>query len=452
MPLPTDETRLSTARDVLQSFDAVNGGVHPGFRPAHAKGQLMAGSFVPAPEGAEFSAAPHFHAPSTPVIARFSDSTGIPNIPDNDPNASGPRGFAIRFQLGEHRHTDIVLHSTDGFPVRTAPEMAGLLGAIHATTADSPHPSPIEQFLGGHPKALAFVQTPKPIPSSFARESFFGVNAFILVNTAGIQRHIRYRIVPEAGRDHLNAAAAAARGPNFLFEELAARLAAGPIVMQLWAQLAGESDILDDATEHWSEDRPQVLLGIVTLTGLVPNDDSEGKRIIFDPIPRVEGILPSADPLLEARADVYLMSGRGGRPLISRPGRLLVPDKILHLAIGPEEDQRHAGVARPVRRAAVEPILPDIALGSVDDAQGIPIKPAHIPLRHSHVDRMRARLRAGIGSRGRTAVVGPGIIGGATGKQHSQSQGKKEYSHGGCAEHYLVSIARRQTKSYRLPD
>jgi catalase len=83
--------------------------------------------------------------------------------------------------------------------------------------------------------------------------------------------------------------------------------------MQLWIQIAEDGDIVDNATEHWPESRAQVRLGTITLTKLVPNDDPDGKRIIFDPIPRVDGIEPSADPLLEARADVYLMSGRRRR-------------------------------------------------------------------------------------------------------------------------------------------
>ena len=312
MPLPTDEKRLALSKEVIQALDDLSG-VHPGHRPAHAKGQLVAGAFTPTQEASDLSRARHFHAPSTPVVARFSDSTGLPNVPDNDPNQSGPRGFAIRFQLGEHVHTDIVAHSTDGFPVRTAPEFAELLRAIHASGPDVPHPNPIEQFLGSHPKALAFVQTPKPIPTSFARESYFSVTAYKFVNAEGTARHVRYRLVPEAGNDHLDAAGAAAQGPNFLMEELAARLAAGPIRMQLWVQIAAEGDVVDDATEHWPEDRPQVLLGVLTLTALVPNDDAEGKRIIFDPVPRVEGIEASADPLLGARADVYLMSGKRRR-------------------------------------------------------------------------------------------------------------------------------------------
>jgi catalase len=35
--------------------------------------------------------------------------------------------------------------------------------------------------------------------------------------------------------------------------------------------------------------------------------------MIFDPIPRVDGIDPSDDPLLELRAAIYLLSGRRRR-------------------------------------------------------------------------------------------------------------------------------------------
>jgi catalase len=47
---------------------------------------------------------------------------------------------------------------------------------------------------------------------------------------------------------------------------------------------------------------------------VVDKNDNEGLLIIFDPIPRVTGIEPSANPLFEPRADVYVMSGKR-RPL-----------------------------------------------------------------------------------------------------------------------------------------
>jgi len=312
MPLPTDEKRLALAKEVIQAFDDLQG-VHPGHRPAHAKGKLLAGSFTPTPEAGKLSIAPHFQAPATPVFLRFSDFAGVPTVADNDPNQSSPRGCAIRFQLGDHVHTDIVAHSTDGFPVRTAPELVEFLGAVRASGPDVPHPTPIEQFLGSHPKTLAFVTTPKPIPTSFAHESFFGVTAYRFIDAAGVGRYVRYRIVPDAGNEYLSAEAVAAQGPNFLMEELDSRLASGSIKMQLWVQVAVEGDVVDDATEHWPAERAQVRLGMITLTKRVPDDDPEGRRIIFDPIPRVAGIEPSADPLLEPRADVYVMSGRRRR-------------------------------------------------------------------------------------------------------------------------------------------
>jgi catalase len=70
---------------------------------------------------------------------------------------------------------------------------------------------------------------------------------------------------------------------------------------------------VDDATVHWPEERRQVPFGKLTLTGLVPDNAAEQKKIIFDPIPRVDGIAPSDDPLLELRAAVYLLSGRRRR-------------------------------------------------------------------------------------------------------------------------------------------
>src|SRR5271170_5469261 len=114
MPLPTDEKLLALSQDLVQQFDAIFG-LHPGFRPAHAKGALLTGTFTPSPAAASLTRAPHMNRPSTPVTVRFSNSTGIPLIPDNDPNAN-PRGFAIRFHLAERVHTDIISHSTDGFP------------------------------------------------------------------------------------------------------------------------------------------------------------------------------------------------------------------------------------------------------------------------------------------------------------------------------------------------
>jgi catalase len=311
MPLPTDEKIVALSQQLLQKFDQLFG-VHPGFRPAHAKGIMLHGSFTPTLAAGKLSRAPHFHRPSTPATVRFSNSTGIPVIPDNDPNAD-PRGCAIRFHLGDRVHTDIVAHSTNAFPTRTGEEFLELLSAIAATDMTHIPGSPLEKFLGTHPAALAFVQAPKPPASSFARETYFGLTAMRFLSQDGAARYGRYTIVPEAGNEHLDAAAAAAKGPNYLFEEIVQRIAKGPVKLNLVVQVAEEGDTVDDVTVHWPESRKLLELGQFVFTEPVANDAHEQKYIIFDPIPRVDGIEPSADPLLELRAAVYLLSGRRRR-------------------------------------------------------------------------------------------------------------------------------------------
>jgi catalase len=314
MPLPTDEKALDLGKDLLQAIDTVFGGPYPGYRAVHSKGALLTGTFAPTPEAASVTRAPHATRSSTPVSVRFSDFAGVPLVPDNDPQGASPRGCAIRFHLAEHVHTDIVSHSANGFPARTAEEFLEFLRAIPASGPSAPHPTPLETFVSRHPAAMAFVSIPKPFPTSFAKEQFFAVSAFKFTNAEGSVRYGRYRILPEIGTEYLEAAAAAAaKTPNYLFDELFERIAAGPIKFQIVVQLSEEGDTVDDATVQWPENRRLLRFGTITLDALAPNNEAEQRQIIFDPIPRVDGIESSGDPLLEPRATVYLISGRRRR-------------------------------------------------------------------------------------------------------------------------------------------
>jgi catalase len=242
---------LALSRSVIEGFDKAGGGPHAGYRPAHAKGILLTGVFTPSAGAASLTRAPHVAAVSTPVTVRFSDFAGIPTVPDNDPENASPRGCAIRFNLAEHSHTDIVAHSVDTFPARTAEGFLEFINALIATDPAGPHPNAIEKFLGTHPAALKFVQTPKPIPTSFARESFFAVSAFRFTNASSASRFGRYRVLPVAGNEYLDGAGAAAKTPNFLMDEIKDRVASGPAKFRIVVQLAAEGDTVDDATVRW---------------------------------------------------------------------------------------------------------------------------------------------------------------------------------------------------------
>ena len=231
------------AQQILDAFDE-QFGLHPGFRPAHAKGLMCAGTFAPSPEAAKLTRAPHASAPSTPVTVRYSNSTGLPTIPDSDPG-SAPKGMAIRFHLGEHAHTDIVAHSTNGFPTHTGEEFLGLVRAVTAFIKGQPEA--LGSFLASHPNAKRFVETPKPIPTSFAREAFFAVTSFKFTNAASASRHGGFASAPRP-EPIPSDQAAAAKSPDFLFDELAPRLTKAPVKLGVFVQLAEPGDDVTDAS------------------------------------------------------------------------------------------------------------------------------------------------------------------------------------------------------------
>jgi catalase len=310
------QTRLEPpdplSQEALQAFDNLFGH-HPGYRPVHAKGILLSGVFTPSAGAQTLTNAPHITRPSTRVAVRFSDFAGVPDVRDFDEEGASPRGCAVRFYLEDHVHTDIVAHSVDAFPTRTAEEFLEFLRAIGASGPDAAHPTPIEKFLGTHPAALAFVQAPKPIPTSFAHENFFSVSAYKFTNAEGVSRFGRYRILPVEGAAYLDTETAKKQSPNFLFDELRGRLAAAPVKLGIVVQVAAEGDVVDDSTSHWPADRPLIEFGTLELSAAVPDNDAEQRHIIFDTIPRVQGIESSGDPLLDPRANLYLASGRRRR-------------------------------------------------------------------------------------------------------------------------------------------
>jgi catalase len=311
MPLPSDERVVALADDLLKQFDRMFG-LHPGFRPAHAKGVLLTGTFTATPQGKALTKAAHVQRASVPVTVRLSDATAMPQIADNVPDAN-PHGMAIRFYLAEHVHTDIVAHSVDAFPAKDGNEFLEFLRAAAASGPDVPSPKPVEKFIGSHPATLAFIQASKPSPSSLARATYFAISAFEFTNAAGEKKFGRYRIIPEAGNDFLSEDQLAKASPNFLFDDLADRVKKGPIRFKIVVQVANPEDVIDNNQVHWPEDRELVELGTLELTKIAPDSEAQQKQIIFDPIPRLDGIAPSADPLLELRAAIYLLSGRRRR-------------------------------------------------------------------------------------------------------------------------------------------
>jgi catalase len=290
-----------------QLVDAMNKvfGVHPGFRANHAKGIVAKGNFKASAEAAGLSRAALFNGSPIPVTVRFSDSTGIPNVPDGSANAN-PHGMAIKFHLPNGADTDMVINSLKFFPVATGEDFRDLLLALAESPPNAPKPTKFEQFAASHPSVPAAFATVST-PDSFADEEYYSIDAFVFVNATGARQAVRYQMIPERVV-HLAAADAAKQPPNFLMDELPERLKHGPVTFHLRAQLATAGDSTKDPTIAWPNDRKSVELGVLTIDKVVADSAEAEKKLLFLPGALTEGIEKSDDPLINIRDGAYALS------------------------------------------------------------------------------------------------------------------------------------------------
>jgi catalase len=280
-------------------------GVHPGFRANHAKGIVAEGSFRATREAAALSKAKLFDGTKIPVTVRFSDSTGVPNLPDGSA-AANPHGLAIKFHQSDGSDVDMVTNSLKFFPVADGAEFRDLFLAIAASPPDAAKPTKLDEFVAAHPAVAAATAT-AATPDSFADEEYHGIDAFTFINKAGERQAVRYLITPEHVV-HLEAADAEKRAPDFLMEELPQRLARGPVTFELQAQLAAPGDPTGDPTQAWPDDRKVVDLGTLTIEKVAANSAEAEKPLLFLPGQLTDGIEPSDDPLIDVRDAAYPVS------------------------------------------------------------------------------------------------------------------------------------------------
>lgn len=303
--LPARAQDSSTAE---QTIDVMNTlfGKHPGKRANHAKGVVAEGSFTPSADAAKISKASLFAGPAVPVTIRFSDATGVPTIADGAANAN-PHGMSLKFKLGDGSDMDVVLNSLAYFPVATGEEFRDLLKAVSESGPDAKKPTALERFVATHPAAATAGSTAKT-PSSFARQTYNGVNAFVFVDKDGKRQPFRFRVVPVQGEEILSAEEAAKREPNYLVDEIGPRVAKEPAKFRVLAQLAEAGDPTNDATKPWPESRKTLDLGTLTVTKVVPDSAEAEKALLFMPNALTDGIDVSDDPLIDVRVQGYAVS------------------------------------------------------------------------------------------------------------------------------------------------
>jgi catalase len=293
--------------EIIDAIEAI-GGRHEGYRAVHAKGTLCAGTFTPSPGAAEVCRAAHLQDGEVRAHVRFSNGSGNPESRDA---AQDGRGMAVKLYLPEGGTTDVVCISRRQFFVRTPDDF------LEFTRARKPDPETgqpdlekLGAFLGAHPEAGPAVQEQleSQAPASYATTAYNSLHAFRFTAPDGTQRWVRYHWEPDAGVATLDGEEAEGKDRDYLQQELAERLEAGPAGFLLSVAVAEEGDPLEDPTRAWPDERETIELGRLEITELAFDRDRDGDVLVFDPVRVTDGIETSDDPILHARSDAYAES------------------------------------------------------------------------------------------------------------------------------------------------
>jgi catalase len=267
-------------------------------RTLHAKGAFYSGTFTASARAAELSRAGHLQGAEVPILVRWSNGGGNPRVPDKAPDV---RGMSVSFKLPDGTATDILGQTAPRFVVRT-PE------AFVEFTEAARNPKKMPAFLlrhrdavvpllaNGRAKALAS-------PRSYAVATYYAVHAFKWVAADGRESWVRYTLRPAGSTDPEGTFA----GMDRLFEEIEARLAAGPVNYTLEVQVAEEGDDPHDPLSVWRS-KDVLDAGTLTITSVADDPEAGGGVVVFDPTRVVDGIELSDDPILLFRPRAYAES------------------------------------------------------------------------------------------------------------------------------------------------
>ncbi|TWT02372.1 catalase family peroxidase [Planomicrobium sp. CPCC 101079] len=278
-------------------------GKYPGYRRAHARGDVYEGVFSANGAASGLTAAPHFKAGEVKVLVRFSHSSPDPTWTDI---MSPVKGMAVQFQLPEGAVANIVGVNSPIFMAKTPEVFTEMLTIMKSFKNGKPRVVDLAQLIAKYPESRAAIEVLKKMhaPASFATGRYHAIHVFYFVDDQGNKRPIKYEWEPEAGVDTLSLTSAASMPIEYYKADLEDRLAAGPVAFQLNIILGETEDPTDDPTQEWPAERKKLTIGRLMVTKKAENAES----VIFDPTVTTLGIECSEDRILNFRKEAYSIS------------------------------------------------------------------------------------------------------------------------------------------------
>jgi catalase len=278
------------------------GGPSLGHRRNHAKDICFTGVFDADGAGSELSRAQVFARGQSPVLGRFNLATADANAPDATVRV---HGLGIRISTLDGQEWRSALIDPPVFPVSTPQGFYELL-----TASQHKDPNAMKTFAAAHPEFAAFVQWTKTAPwtSSYAEDRFNRLNTFVFVGNSGAGRAVRWSLLPAAQVVPISPDDLAKKGPDFLEQEIAQRVASAPQRWTMTVTVAKSGDPTADPSKAWPQDRRTVEVGTLVVQQIEAEANGPCRDINFDPTILPSGIQVSDDPLPAARSSAYRVS------------------------------------------------------------------------------------------------------------------------------------------------
>jgi len=277
-------------------------GVALGHRRNHAKGICFTGVFEANGAGSELSQAQVFTRGQYPVLGRFNLGTADPSAPDATVRV---RGLGIRISTPDGQEWRSAMIDPPMFPVSTPQAFYELLRA-----SGSKDPDAMKTFAVAHPEFAAFGDWAKNAPwtGSFAEDRFNSLNSFVFVDNSGTEHVVRWSLLPAAQPVAVSPDELAKRGPDFLEQEIAQRVANAPQHWTMVVTVANPGDPTADPSKAWPADRRTIEVGTLTAEQVQAERDGPCRDVNFDPAVLPSGMRTSDDPFPAARSAAYAKS------------------------------------------------------------------------------------------------------------------------------------------------
>ena len=269
-----------------------------GHRTLHAKGRFYDATFTATDEAASLCRAAHLDGRTHPVLVRWSTASGHARTKDPVPDI---RGMAVKLAGDDGQPFDLLGQTSPSFPTDD-PELFVRIAEVSST------PALVPLFMLRHPRiAPRMVAGLRGVRShhSFAETAFYPLHAYGWRDVDDRRTWVRYELRPTVTEaDRLPERF---EGRDRLAEEIAARLARGPVVHELWVTVAAAGDDPHRVTSRWKGAR-ELLAGRVEVTGEAADPEAGGDVVVFDPARTVDGIELSDDRILRYRPRAYAES------------------------------------------------------------------------------------------------------------------------------------------------